>query len=105
VQVSDSVQPTPQTATKAFSLAVAAGAPVLTSLNPSTLTAGGPAFTLTVDGTNFVSNSAVRWNGANRTTTFVNTSQLTAGIPASDIASTGTASVTVANPEEARRTL
>jgi hypothetical protein len=98
VRVSDGGQPTPQTATKAFSLAVAAGAPVLTSLNPSTSTAGGPAFTLTVDGTNFVSNSTVRWNGSNRTTTFVNASQLTAAIPASDIASTGTASVTVANP-------
>ena len=98
VQASDGGQPTPQTATKAFSLAVAAGGPVLSSLNPSTLTAGGPAFTLTVDGTNFVSNSTVRWNGSNRTTTFVNASRLTAAIPASDIASTGTASVTVANP-------
>ncbi len=60
--------------------------------------AGSPAFTLTVNGTNFVSGSTVRWNGANRTTTFVNSSQLTAAIPASDIVTSGTASITVQNP-------
>jgi len=98
VQVADAGQPTPQTATKAFSLVVSGSAPVLTSLNPSAVPAGGPAFTLTVDGMNFVSNSTVRWNGSNRTTTFVSTSQLTASILAGDIASPGTANVTVANP-------
>ena len=60
--------------------------------------AGGPAFTLTVNGSNFVSGSVVRWNGANRTTTFVSATQLTAAIPAADIAAAGTASVTVQNP-------
>src|SRR6185295_10089018 len=34
----------------------------------------------------------------NRTTTFVSSTQLTAAIPASDIANVGTASVTVVNP-------
>ena len=98
VQVSDAGQPTPLTATKAFSLVVSAGAPVLTSINPSAAAAGGPAFTLTVNGSNFVSNSTVRWNGSDRTTTFVSSSQLTAAIPATDVASPGTVAVTVANP-------
>lgn len=40
----------------------------------------------------------VRWNGANRTTTFVSSTQLQAAIPASDIATAGTAQVTVFNP-------
>ena len=72
--------------------------PTLTSLSPSSAAAGGPAFTLTVTGTNFVSGASVRWNGGSRTTTFVSASQLTAAIPAADIAGAGTAQVTVANP-------
>jgi len=71
--------------------------PTMTGLSPSAVTAGGPAFTLTVNGTGFVSTSAVRWNGVNRTTAFVSAVQLTAAIPAADIAATGTAPVTVFN--------
>ena len=59
---------------------------------------GGPDFALTVNGTNFVSNSVVRWNGADRTTTYVNPGRLKAAILAADIAAVGTASVTVFNP-------
>ena len=40
----------------------------------------------------------MRWNGSDRTTTYVNSTQLTALIPSSDIASAGTAYVTVYNP-------
>ena len=75
-----------------------ASTPTLTSLSPGSAAAGGPAFTLTVNGSNFVSGSVVRWNGANRTTTFVSATQLTAAITAADIAPAGTASVTVQNP-------
>jgi hypothetical protein len=49
-------------------------------------------------GTNFVSSSVVQWNGSGRATTFVSATQLTATILASDIATPGTASVTVLNP-------
>jgi hypothetical protein len=70
----------------------------LSSLSPSGATAGGPAFTLKVNGTGFLSGSTVRWNGANRTTTFVNSSQLSAAIPATDIATAGTAQITALNP-------
>ena len=45
--------------------------------------------------------SVVRWNGANRPTTFVSDTQLTAAIPAADIAAAGSASVTVLNPNAA----
>src|SRR4030095_8204309 len=81
--------------------ATTAPAPALTSLSPSSATAGGPAFTLTVNGSNFVSGAVVRWNGSARTTTFGSATQLTAAIPASDIAAAGTAQVTVANPDGA----
>src|SRR5216683_791054 len=42
--------------------------------------------------------SVVNWNGSPRATTFVSSAQLTAQISAADIATTGTASVTVFNP-------
>jgi len=67
-------------------------------LVPMTIVPGSQGFTLTVNGTGFVSGAAVKWNGAALTTTFVNSSQLTATVPASDIATPGTASVTVSNP-------
>jgi hypothetical protein len=69
-----------------------------TGLSPASATAGGAGFTLTVNGTGFVSGSTVNWNGSSRTTTYVSPTQVTAAILAADIASTGTASVTVVNP-------
>jgi hypothetical protein len=51
-----------------------------------------------VAGTNFLSSSVVRWNGASRTTTYVSGTQLQAAIPASDIAALGTAQVSVFTP-------
>jgi uncharacterized protein (TIGR03437 family) len=72
--------------------------PTITSLNPNAATAGAGAFTLTINGTNFVSGSVARWNGNDRTTNFVSATQLTAQITASDIAAAGAANVTVFNP-------
>jgi hypothetical protein len=72
--------------------------PSITSLSPASATVGGAAFTLTVTGTNFLSTSALQWNGSSRTTTFVSSTQLTGSIPASDIATAGTAQVKVFNP-------
>jgi hypothetical protein len=45
-----------------------------------------------------VSASVVKFNGAAKTTTFVSPTQLTAAITAADIATAGTANVTVTNP-------
>ncbi len=72
--------------------------PEIHSLAPPSASAGGPGFTLTVNGANFVSGAVVRWNGADRTTTFVNSGQLTAAISAADIAAPGDANLTVVNP-------
>ena len=72
--------------------------PVASGLTPGSTTAGGAGFTLIVNGSDFVSGAVVRWNGADRTTTYVSASQLQAAITAVDIASTGIASVTVFNP-------
>ncbi|HXM63381.1 MAG TPA: VCBS repeat-containing protein [Terriglobales bacterium] len=67
-------------------------------LVPTAAAPGGASFTLTVNGTGFVSGSVVKWNGTALTTTFVSQSQLTAIVPASDIATASTASVTVSSP-------
>jgi hypothetical protein len=72
--------------------------PTTSSLSPSSVAAGSPGFVLTVNGTNFVSGSVVRWGGSDRTTAYVGPTQLAANISAADIASAGTATVTVFNP-------
>jgi hypothetical protein len=72
--------------------------PLSTSISPTTAEAGSSAFTLTVNGSNFVNGeSIIRWNGTDRPTTFVSTTELTAIINADDIASGGTANVTLYN--------
>ena len=71
-------------------------APTTVSINPSSKSAGDPAFTLTVNGTEFVNGkSTVRFNGNDRTTTYVSSTQLTAAIPASDLLVVGSYPVTV----------
>jgi hypothetical protein len=82
----------------AATLTVTNPAPVMSSISPSSVTAGSGGFTLTVNGSNFISGSVVRVNGSNRTTTFVNSTQLTAAIPASDLAVGALLSVTVFTP-------
>ncbi len=72
--------------------------PTITSLSPASTVAAGPTFTLTVNGSGFVSASVVDWNGNAVPTTVVNTAQLTASIDASLIANPGSAAVTVVNP-------
>ena len=79
-------------------------APTITSISPTSAIAGGPAFILTVNGTNFVSGSTVNFNGSALATTFVSATQLTAAIPASEIATAGSFNVTVSKPAAGRRT-
>ncbi len=93
------VNPTPGGGTSnAQTFTINNSIPTTTSISPTSTTAGGSGFTLTVNGTNFISTSVIRWNGSSRTTTYVSANQLTAAILSSDIVSGGTASVTVFNP-------
>jgi len=73
-------------------------APLATSLVPSQAKAGSGALDLSVTGSDFVNGAVVRWNESNRTTTFISSTKLNAEILASDLASEGTANVTVVNP-------
>ena len=72
--------------------------PVLSSLSPSTATAGSAAFTLTANGTNFINGSVIKWNGTALTTTYVSATQLTASVPAANITTAGVATITVFTP-------
>lgn len=72
--------------------------PTMTSISPTNVMANSGNFLLTVNGTNFVNGtSTIRWNGSNRTTTFVNSTTLTTTIPNSDITTIGNVPITVAN--------
>lgn len=72
--------------------------PDVQSIQPSGITVGSADFTLRVNGAGFAQGSVIRWNGADRPTTFVHAGQVTAQIPAADVAAAGTAQVTVFNP-------
>lgn len=67
-------------------------------LVPTSAVPNGASFTLTVNGAGFTPTSVLNWNGAPLMTTFVNSDQLTAIVPASKITNFGTASVTVMPP-------
>lgn len=70
----------------------------LSSVSPSSVPVGYGAFTLTVSGAGFAADSVIQWNGTPLTTTLLSVSTLTAPISASQVASLGTAQVTVVNP-------
>jgi hypothetical protein len=67
-------------------------------LVPTSIAPGSNGFTLTVNGSGFVSGAVVKWNGAPLSTSFVSSSRLTASVPQANIATAGTARVTVVNP-------
>jgi hypothetical protein len=81
--------------------------PQISLLSPRAVAPGGGAFALSVEsgsgwpyfipGT-FASTSVVRWHGADRPTTYSSASELSAAISASDIATPGTAEITVFTP-------
>jgi 6-phosphogluconolactonase (cycloisomerase 2 family) len=81
-----------------MNLTVGNPTPTITAISPNNALTGGPAFTLTANGMNFVSGSTVNFGGAAPATTFVSSTQLTAAVPATAIASAGAATVTVTNP-------
>ena len=69
----------------------------ISSLSPSTASAGDAGFMLTVNGIGFISGDVVQWNGSALPTTLVSGRQLQAAVPASYVRQTGNAQVTVDN--------
>ena len=72
--------------------------PAIAQLTPPSTAAGSSDFPLTVQGTNFNSNAVVNFNGSAMATTFDSGTEVKATIPASAVATAGTAKVTVTNP-------
>ncbi len=73
--------------------------PYLTSISPSSINAGQPGFTLTVNGSGFAPQSLVYWNGSAISTIFLTTNQLQAEIPSSFISTPGSALIEVQTPQ------
>ena len=73
-------------------------AATLTSSSITTINHGVGNTLLTLTGSNFLPGVAVSWNGSYRTTSIISSTQITVAIPASDLASTGTASLVATNP-------
>lgn len=86
---------------KATTPATAGTMPNITALVPDNTNAGSTSVVLTVNGTSFNSNATIDWNGAALSTSQVSANQLTATVPDSDVATSGTATVTVTNPATA----
>jgi hypothetical protein len=75
--------------------------PFIISIDPAIVSAGGPGFTLTITGTNFVAGAQAQISTTPLPTTFVNSEQLTVEIPASLIYSAGKFPVIVISPNNA----
>ena len=71
--------------------------PTTTAISPSAKQVGSAGFSMTVTGTNFVTNSVGRFNGSDRVTTFTSSTQLSLQVLTSDLTATGTFPVTVFN--------
>jgi outer membrane protein assembly factor BamB len=69
----------------------------LNSVFPSVITTGGGDFTLTALGLSFAPNAVITWNGTALVTSEVSSSVLRATVPAAEIATAGSASITVQN--------
>lgn len=72
--------------------------PLANAISPGSVAAGAPAFSLDVQGSNFVSGSVVNWNGSPRPTSFISSGELQAAIGASDVAAAQIATITVSTP-------
>jgi hypothetical protein len=75
----------------------AGGLVTASSLSPNDAAPGSPALTVTVTGSGFASDATVLWNGLARPTSFISATQLTVAISATDLATSGTAQVTVSS--------
>jgi outer membrane protein assembly factor BamB len=72
--------------------------PTLTTLAPDAAVAGSADLIVTATGSGYTMSSILNWNGTALTTNYVSTTSLTATIPASDLATPGSFSVTVTDP-------
>ena len=73
-------------------------APAITAITPSSTIAGSADTPVTITGSGFISSSRVQWNGTPIATTYSSATNLSATIPASNLATATIAMLTVVNP-------
>jgi endonuclease G, mitochondrial len=73
-------------------------APKISSIDPSNTSEGSGDFILDVLGSNFINSSVVRWNGLDLITVYISSTELKANVPAANISTAGSASITVFTP-------
>jgi hypothetical protein len=83
-------------------LSIQTSSSILTFVSPSSATAGAQGFTITANGSGFVTGALILWNGTALTTTLVSSNQLTAPVPTSDLTAAGTVQVAVQIPGSAQ---
>jgi hypothetical protein len=70
---------------------------MISSIAPSTVLAGNAAMTVTITGTGFTPSTVIELAGVSEPTTYVSSTQVTAVIPTSQLATAGTASIVASN--------
>ena len=86
-------------ATAAYTISIPTNpVPAISGVSPAFTNAGGTVLPLTVNGSGFIASSTVYWGASALTTTYVSATQLTAQVPAADIATAGTVAITVQSP-------
>jgi trimeric autotransporter adhesin len=73
-------------------------AATLSSVSSPSVTHGAGNTMITLTGSNFIPGVAVNWNGNDRTTTIVDAAHISVAIPASDLVTAGSATLTATNP-------
>lgn len=98
IQIVVSNPGTPAVQSNAVTITVPA--PTLTlTVSPNSVPAGSPDTKITLNGSGFYQDSVVKWNDVSLATTFVNSRQLTAIVPAPLISGFAQASIQVVTPE------
>ena len=72
--------------------------PVITALDPLTATVNDPAFTLTIEGSGFISGTVALWGGNELPTTLVNSEHMTATVSSSHLQVAGAFNVGARSP-------
>ncbi len=89
------------TVSNTLSFSVENPVPSVTSVTPSSTSGGAGGLAVTLRGADFAPNATARWNGADRTTTYVGPTELQVALAGTDLAAAGTAGLSVFNPAPA----
>ncbi len=87
-----------QSLTNELAITLETPIPILTAIDPASVTVGSPGFSLTLTGAGFVRVARIVWGEVEQTTTWVSRTRLIATIPAAGVSVSGTIAVRVYAP-------